>query len=95
MYFMAVPRPCGSVTVLLAKPFSEGISAFFPYWLHWVFFAALGLSPVATSGAYSLLQCMASLNLQYFGHFMKRVDLLEKTLMLGGIGGIGKGNDRG
>ena len=25
--------------------------------------------------------------LQYFGHFMRRVDLLEKTLMLGGIGG--------
>ena len=33
---------------------------FFTDWLHWVFFAALGLSPVATSGAYSLLQCMAS-----------------------------------
>ena len=27
------------------------------------------------------------LNLQYFGHFMQRVDSLEKTLMLGGIGG--------
>ena len=27
------------------------------------------------------------LKLQYFGHFMQRVDLLEKTLMLGGIGG--------
>ena len=27
------------------------------------------------------------LNLQYFGHLMRRVDLLEKTLMLGGIGG--------
>ena len=27
------------------------------------------------------------LKLQYFGHFMRRVDLLEKTLMLGGIGG--------
>ena len=27
------------------------------------------------------------LNLQYFGHLMKRVDSLEKTLLLGGIGG--------
>ena len=30
---------------------------------------------------------MLKLNLQYFGHIMGRVDSLEKTLMLGGIGG--------
>ena len=30
---------------------------------------------------------MLKLKLQYFGHLMRRVDLLEKTLMLGGIGG--------
>ena len=30
---------------------------------------------------------MLKLKLQYFGHLMGRVDLLEKTLMLGGIGG--------
>ena len=30
---------------------------------------------------------MQKLNLQYFGHFMRRVDSLEKTLMVGGIGG--------
>ena len=30
---------------------------------------------------------MLKLKLQYFGHLMQRVDLLEKTLMLGGIGG--------
>ena len=30
------------------------------------------------------------LKLQYFGHLMQRVDLLEKTLMLGGIGGRGR-----
>ena len=30
---------------------------------------------------------MLKLKLQYFGHLMKRVDSLEKTLMLGGIGG--------
>ena len=30
---------------------------------------------------------MLKLKLQYFGHLMRRVDLLEKTLMLGGMGG--------
>ena len=30
---------------------------------------------------------MLKLNLQYFGHLMRRVDSLEKTLMLGGVGG--------
>ena len=30
---------------------------------------------------------MLKLKLQYFGHLMQRADLLEKTLMLGGIGG--------
>ena len=30
---------------------------------------------------------MLKLKLQYFGHFMRRVDSLEKTWMLGGIGG--------
>ena len=30
---------------------------------------------------------MLKLKLQYFGHFMRRVDSLEKALMLGGIGG--------
>ena len=35
----------------------------------------------------SLEGMMLKLKLQYFGHFMQRVDSLEKTLMLGGIGG--------
>ena len=35
----------------------------------------------------SLEELMLKLNLQYFGHLMQRVDSLEKTLMLGGIGG--------
>ena len=30
---------------------------------------------------------MVKLKLQYFGHLMRRVDTLEKTLMMGGIGG--------
>ena len=35
----------------------------------------------------SLQGLMLKLKLQYFGHLMQRVDSLEKTLMLGGIGG--------
>ena len=35
----------------------------------------------------SLEAMMLKLKLQYFGHLMQRVDSLEKTLMLGGIGG--------
>ena len=34
----------------------------------------------------SLEELMLKLKLQYFGHLMRRVDSLEKTLMLGGIG---------
>ena len=33
---------------------------------------------------------LLTLKLQYFGHLMRRVDSLEKTLMLGGIGGRGR-----
>ena len=35
----------------------------------------------------SLERMMLKLNLQYFGHLMRRVDSLEKTLLLGGFGG--------
>ena len=38
----------------------------------------------------SLEGMMLKLKLQYFGHLMQRVDSLEKTLMLGGIGGTRK-----
>ena len=38
----------------------------------------------------SLEGMMLKLKLQYFGHLMRRVDQLEKTLMLGGIGGRGR-----
>ena len=40
-----------------------------------------------TSPGCSLEGLMLRLELQYFGHLMRRVDSLEKTLMLGGIGG--------
>ena len=39
------------------------------------------------SSGISLEGMMLKLKLQYFGHLMRRVDSLEKTLMLGGIGG--------
>ena len=43
----------------------------------------------------SLEGMMLKLKLQYSGHLMRRVDSLEKTLMLGGIGAGGEGDDRG
>ena len=39
------------------------------------------------SPGYSLEGMMLKLKLQYFGHLMRKADSLEKTLMLGGIGG--------
>ena len=43
----------------------------------------------------SLEGMMLKLKLQYFGYLMQRVDSLEKTLMLGGIGAGGEGDDQG
>ena len=43
----------------------------------------------------SLEGMMLKVKLQYFVHLMRRVDSLEKTLMLGGIGGRKRGDDRG
>ena len=43
----------------------------------------------------SLEGMMLKLKLQYVGHLMRRVDSLEKTLMLEGLGAGGKGDDRG
>ena len=48
------------------------------------------IQPVHSKGDWSgcsLEGLMLKLKLQYFGHLMRRVDSLEKTLMLGGIGG--------
>ena len=42
----------------------------------------------------SLEGMMLKLKLQYFGHLMQRVDSLEKTLMMGGIGGRRRGQQR-
>ena len=43
----------------------------------------------------SLEGMMLKLKLQYFGHLMRRVDSLENTLMLGGIGGRRRRGERG
>ena len=48
------------------------------------------IQPVHSEGDHpgiSLEVIIRKLKLQYFGHLMRSVDLLEKTLMLGGIGG--------
>ena len=48
------------------------------------------IQPVHSEGDHpgiSLEGMMLKLKLQYFGHFMQRVDSLEKTLMLGALGG--------
>ena len=48
------------------------------------------IQPVHPEGDQSWVfigRLMLKLKLQYFGHLMRRVDSLEKTLMLGGIGG--------
>ena len=43
----------------------------------------------------SLEGMMLKLKLQYFDHLIRRVDSLEKTMMLEGIGAGGEGDDRG
>ena len=45
------------------------------------------VNPKGDQPGCSLKGMMLKLKLQYFGHLMQRVDSLEKTLMLGGIGG--------
>ena len=51
--------------------------------------------PEETSPGCSLEGLMLKLKLQHFGDLMRRVDSLEKTLMLGGIGGRRRRDDRG
>ena len=54
----------------------------------------VGCIPKEISPACSLEGMMLNLKLQYFGHFKRRVDSLEKTLMLGGIGGRRRAQQR-
>ena len=53
------------------------------------------VNPKKISPEYSLEGLMLKLKLQYFGHLMQRVDSLEKTLMLGVIGGRRRREGRG
>ena len=53
------------------------------------------IQPVHSEVGISSEGMMLKLKLQYFGHLMRRVDSLKKTLMLGGIGAGGEGDDRG
>ena len=63
---------------------------------HWVSLDCKEIQPVhSISPGCSLEGLMLRLKLQYFGHLMRRADSLEKTLMLGGIGAGGEGDDRG
>ena len=45
------------------------------------------IQPVHSEGDQPWISLEGMMKLQYFGHLMRRVDSLEKTLMLGGIGG--------
>ena len=61
----------------------------FELWCWRRLFESLGLQSILKeiSPGCSLAGLMLKLKLQYFGHLMQRDDSLEKTLMLGGIGG--------
>ena len=50
---------------------------------------------LAVSGQLDPIVPVARLKLQYFGQLMRRVDSLEKTLKLGGLGAGGEADDRG
>ena len=90
MVFPVVKYGCESWTVKKAE--SRRIDAFEP----WCWRRLLRVPWTARRSNQSILkispECsleglMLKLRLQYFGHLMPRVDSLEKTLMLGGIGG--------
>ena len=51
--------------------------------------------PKGDQSGRSLEGLMLKLKLPYFGHMVRRADSFEKTLMLGGLGAGGEGDDRG
>ena len=89
--FPVVMYGCESWTVKKAE--SQRIDVFEPwYWrrllrVPWTARRSNQSILKEISPACSLEGMMLKLKLQYFGHLMRRVDSLEKTLMLGGIGG--------
>ena len=91
MVFPVVMYGCESWTVKKAE--RQGIDAF-ELWcwrrllrVPWTARRSNQCILVEISLGCSLEEMMLKLKLQYFGHLMQRVDSLEKTLMLGGIGG--------
>ena len=91
MVFPVVMYGCESWTV--KKPEHQRIDAFelwcwrVPWRLSRVSARRSNQSILKISPGCSLEGLMLKLKLQYFGHLVQRVDSLEKTLMLGGIGG--------
>ena len=91
MFFPAVTYRCERWTIKKAE--HPGIDAF----KLWCWRRLLRVPQTSRRSNQSILKeinpgislegMMLKLRLQYFGHFMRRVDSLEKTLMLGGIGG--------
>ena len=91
MVFLVVMYGCESGTIKKAE--RRGIDVFEP----WCWRRLLRVPWTARRSNQSILKeinpgislegLMLKLKLQYFGHLMQRVDSLEKTLMLGGIGG--------
>ena len=76
---MKVFRQCLAVTAKITKKMRQADTIYAPEWK--------GNKKMNTNLVRCLDLMMLKLKLQYFGHLMRRVDLLEKTLMLGGIGG--------
>ena len=90
MFFPAVMYGCESWTTKKAE--SQIIDGFVVFWrrllrVPWTARRFNQSIIKEISPGCSLEGMMLKLKLQYFGHLMKRVDSLEKTLMLGGIGG--------
>ena len=76
-----VPKNWGFWTVVLEKTLESPLGCRDP------------TSPSSRKSALNIhWKLMLKLKLQYFGHLMQRVDSLEKTLMLGGIGGRRRGH---
>ena len=91
MVFPLVMYECESWTVKKAE--HPRIDAFELWcwrrllWVPWIARRSNQSILKETSSGSSLEGLMLKLKLQYFGHLMQRVDSLEKTVMLGGIGG--------
>src|SRR5574340_929758 len=91
MVFPVIMYGCESWTIKKAE--CQGIDAFeLWYWrrllrIPWTARRSNKSILKEISPGISLEGMMLKLKLQYFGHLMRRVDSLEKTLMLGGIGG--------